>query len=89
MIRGEILYGYPEETRADFLKSMRYVPGFDEVDILKYSPLPGTKGQTLCDTISQTEKIWRYRYLLDLREKLAARGLAKVFLISDGRPDAS
>ena len=58
----DIIVGFPGETEADFLDSVKMVEycGFDMAYIFKYSPRPGTPAFELPDDVSPAEKTLRF-----------------------------
>ncbi len=58
----DIIVGFPGETEADFLDSVKMVEycGFDMAYIFKYSPRPGTPAFEMIDDVSPAEKTLRF-----------------------------
>ncbi len=58
----DIIVGFPGETEADFLDSVKMVEycGFDMAYIFKYSPRPGTPAFEMTDDVSRAEKTIRF-----------------------------
>lgn len=72
-ITSDIIVGFPEETRKQFLDSaevMRKV-GYDMVFFGQYSPRPGTAAWNMKDNISKKEKERREKYLNEILKKTA------------------
>lgn len=61
----DIIVGFPGETEADFLDSIKMVEycGFDMAYIFKYSPRPGTPAFEMEDDVSSAEKTLRFMEL--------------------------
>ena len=61
----DIIVGFPGETEADFLDSVKMVEhcGFDMAYIFKYSPRPGTPAFEMEDDVSPVEKTLRFMEL--------------------------
>ncbi len=61
----DIIVGFPGETEADFLDSVKMVEycGFDMAYIFKYSPRPGTPAFEMEDDVSPAEKTLRFMEL--------------------------
>jgi tRNA-2-methylthio-N6-dimethylallyladenosine synthase len=61
-ITTDIIVGFPGETEADFLDTVRMVEycGFDMAYIFKYSPRPGTPAFEMIDDVSPAEKTLRF-----------------------------
>ncbi len=64
-ITTDIIVGFPGETEADFLDSVRMVEycGFDMAYMFKYSPRPGTPAYAMDDDVSAAEKTIRFMEL--------------------------
>ncbi len=58
----DIIVGFPGETEADFLDSVKMVEycGFDMAYMFKYSPRPGTPAFEMADDVSAAEKTLRF-----------------------------
>ena len=58
----DIIVGFPGETEADFLDSLKMVEycRFDMAYIFKYSPRPGTPAFEMVDDVSAAEKTLRF-----------------------------
>lgn len=58
----DIIVGFPGETEADFLDTVKMVEycGFDMAYIFKYSPRPGTPAFEMLDDVSPAEKTLRF-----------------------------
>ena len=61
-ITTDIIVGFPGETEADFLDTVKLVEysGFDMAYIFKYSPRPGTPAFEMVDDVSPAEKTLRF-----------------------------
>ena len=61
----DIIVGFPGETEADFLDSVKMIEycGFDMAYIFKYSPRPGTPAFEMADDVSTAEKTLRFMEL--------------------------
>ena len=61
-ITTDIIVGFPGETEADFLDTVRMVEysGFDMAYIFKYSPRPGTPAFEMDDDVTPAEKTLRF-----------------------------
>ncbi len=61
----DIIVGFPGETEADFLDTVKMVEycGFDMAYIFKYSPRPGTPAFEMADDVSPAEKTLRFMEL--------------------------
>jgi tRNA-2-methylthio-N6-dimethylallyladenosine synthase len=61
----DIIVGFPGETEADFLDTVKMVEycGFDMAYIFKYSPRPGTPAFDMLDDVSPAEKTLRFMEL--------------------------
>ncbi len=58
----DIIVGFPGETEADFLDTVKMVEycGFDMAYIFKYSPRPNTPAFEMIDSVSAAEKTLRF-----------------------------
>ena len=61
----DIIVGFPGETEADFLDTIKMVEycGFDMAYIFKYSPRPETPAFAMLDDVSAAEKTLRFMEL--------------------------
>jgi tRNA-2-methylthio-N6-dimethylallyladenosine synthase len=68
----DIIVGFPGETEADFLDSVKMVEycGFDMAYIFKYSPRPGTPAFEMVDDVSAAEKTLRFMELERVQKRI-------------------
>jgi len=67
----DIIVGFPGESEADFMETVRAVEycGFDSAYIFKYSPRPGTPAFTMDDDVSPGEKKLRFLELEKVQKR--------------------
>lgn len=73
-IAGDIIVGFPGETRTQFQRSTEVLKkvNYDMIYFGRYSPRPGTlSAQTMKDNVSKPEKVRREKFLNDILEKTA------------------
>lgn len=76
----DIIVGFPGEDDRDFestVKALEQIE-FDTVFSFAYSARPGTRAALLQETISETEKNERLRYLQECQARIAARKNARM-----------
>jgi tRNA-2-methylthio-N6-dimethylallyladenosine synthase len=75
----DIIVGFPGETEADFLDTVKMVEycGFDSTYIFKYSPRPGTPAYDLDDDVTPAEKTLRFLELEKAQKTLQAKRLRR------------
>lgn len=75
----DIIVGFPGETEADFLDTVRLVEysGFDMAYIFKYSPRPETPAFALADSVSPAEKTLRFLELENVQKRLQSKSLRR------------
>lgn len=75
----DIIVGFPGETEADFLDTVKMVEycGFDSAYIFKYSPRPGTPAFELADDVSPAEKTLRFLELEKVQKSIQAKRLQR------------
>ncbi len=68
----DIIVGFPGETDADFLESVKMVEYccFDMAYIFKYSPRPGTPAFDMLDNVSAAEKTLRFMELEKTQKRI-------------------
>lgn len=78
-ITTDIIVGFPGETEANFLDTIRMVEycGFDSAYIFKYSPRPGTPAFEMEDTVSAAEKTLRFLELENVQKAIQAKRLQR------------
>jgi tRNA-2-methylthio-N6-dimethylallyladenosine synthase len=69
----DIIVGFPGETEADFAATLEVVEhvGFAQAYSFKYSPRPGTPGETMADQVPdgvQVDRLHRLQELLDRQQ---------------------
>ena len=71
-VTTDIIVGFPGETEADFLDSVKMVGycGFDMAYIFKYSPRPGTPAFEMLDDVSPAEKTLRFMELERVQKRI-------------------
>lgn len=71
-ITSDVIVGFPGETRKDFERTLDAVQGirFDGLFSFKFSPRPGTRGASLKETVSETEKTERLKTLQALQREI-------------------
>lgn len=75
----DIIVGFPGETEADFLDTVRLVEccGFDMAYIFKYSPRPETPAFLMFDSVSPAEKTLRFLELERVQKQRQNRRLQR------------
>jgi tRNA-2-methylthio-N6-dimethylallyladenosine synthase len=75
----DIIVGFPGETEADFLDSVKMVEycGFDMAYIFKYSPRPGTPAFDMTDDVSPAEKTLRFMELEQTQKRIQNKRLQR------------
>jgi tRNA-2-methylthio-N6-dimethylallyladenosine synthase len=75
----DIIVGFPGETEADFLDTVKMVEycGFDMAYIFKYSPRPGTPAFDMVDDVSPAEKTLRFLKLEKTQKDVQNKGLQR------------
>jgi tRNA-2-methylthio-N6-dimethylallyladenosine synthase len=75
----DIIVGFPGETEADFLDTVKMVEycGFDSAYIFKYSPRPGTPAYEMNDDVSPAEKTLRFLELEKVQKRIQATRLQR------------
>jgi tRNA-2-methylthio-N6-dimethylallyladenosine synthase len=78
-ITTDIIVGFPGETEADFLDTVKMVEycGFDMAYIFKYSPRPGTPAYEMVDDVSPAEKTLRFLELERVQRQVQAQRLGR------------
>jgi tRNA-2-methylthio-N6-dimethylallyladenosine synthase len=73
-ISGDIIIGFPGETKKDFNDTFNVVKElqFDAAYVFKYSPRPGTKASKFKDDVSLEEKERRHGLILGLQRDILA-----------------
>lgn len=77
----DIIVGFPGETEADFMDSVKMVEycGFDMAYIFKYSPRPGTPAFDMVDDVSPAEKTFRFLEL-ERAQKLSQKNTLQRYI---------
>jgi len=72
-INGDIIVGFPGETRKQFLESAKIMQkvGYDMIFFGQFSSRPGTAAAKLKDDISKAEKVHREKFLNEILKKTA------------------
>jgi tRNA-2-methylthio-N6-dimethylallyladenosine synthase len=73
-IATDIIVGFPGESETQFMETHRLLEELrmDVVHLARYSPRPGTVSQRRYpDDVPEDEKMWRFRLLEDLQEKVS------------------
>jgi len=72
-LNGDIIVGFPSETRKQFLDSAKIMKkvGYDMIFFGQFSPRPGTVASKMKDNISKVEKIRREKFLNEILKKTA------------------
>ena len=75
----DIIVGFPGETEADFLNTVKMVEycGFDSAYIFKYSPRPGTPAYDMADDVTPAEKTLRFLELEKAQKSIQAKRLRR------------
>jgi len=75
----DIIVGFPGETEADFMDSVKMVEycGFDMAYIFKYSPRPGTPAFEMIDDVSPAEKTLRFLELEQAQKSSQSNALQR------------
>ncbi|MGQ0542588.1 MAG: tRNA (N6-isopentenyl adenosine(37)-C2)-methylthiotransferase MiaB [Blastocatellia bacterium] len=75
----DIIVGFPGETDADFLATVRMAEycGFDATYIFRYSPRPGTPAYEMNDNVSFDEKTSRFRELERVQKDIQNKSLRR------------
>ncbi len=75
----DIIVGFPGETEADFLETVKMVEycGFDSAYIFKYSPRPGTPAYEMNDDVSPAEKTLRFLELEKVQKRIQVKRLQR------------
>lgn len=75
----DIIVGFPGETEADFLDTVKMVEycGFDMAYIFKYSPRPETPAFAMLDDVSPAEKTLRFMELERVQKRMQNNGLRR------------
>jgi tRNA-2-methylthio-N6-dimethylallyladenosine synthase len=70
----DIIVGFPGETEADFLDTVKMVEycGFDSAYMFKYSPRPGTPAYEMADDVTPAEKTVRFLELEKAQKAIQA-----------------
>jgi tRNA-2-methylthio-N6-dimethylallyladenosine synthase len=78
-ITTDIIVGFPGETEADFLDTVKMVEycGFDAAYIFKYSPRPGTPAFAMIDSVSEAEKTLRFLHLEKTQKRIQSQRLER------------
>jgi tRNA-2-methylthio-N6-dimethylallyladenosine synthase len=80
-LTSDIIVGFPGETEADFLDTVKMVEycGFDSAYIFKYSPRPGTPAFEMADDVSPAEKTLRFLELEKVQKAIQTKRLQRYF----------
>ncbi|MGE3466062.1 MAG: tRNA (N6-isopentenyl adenosine(37)-C2)-methylthiotransferase MiaB [Pyrinomonadaceae bacterium] len=75
----DIIVGFPGETEADFLDTVKMVEycGFDMAYIFKYSPRPETPAFEMFDSVSPAEKTLRFLELERVQKRIQDNSLQR------------
>ena len=75
----DIIVGFPGETEADFLDTVKLFENceFDSSYIFKYSPRPGTPAYEMTDDVSTAEKTLRFLELEKAQKRIQAKRLQR------------
>lgn len=75
----DIIVGFPGETEADFLDTVKMVERceFDMVYIFKYSPRPETPAFDMLDNVSPAEKTLRFLELERIQKRIQGNNLQR------------
>ena len=75
----DIIVGFPGETEADFMDTVKMVDycEFDSAYIFKYSPRPGTPAFELEDDVPAKEKTARFRELERVQKSIQQKSLRR------------
>jgi len=70
-LNGDIIVGFPGETKKQFLKSAEIMKkvGYDMIFFGQFSSRPGTVASKLKDNVSKAEKVKREKYLNEILKK--------------------
>ncbi|MFN2500525.1 MAG: tRNA (N6-isopentenyl adenosine(37)-C2)-methylthiotransferase MiaB [Pyrinomonadaceae bacterium] len=88
----DIIVGFPGETDADFLDTVKMVEycGFDMAYIFKYSPRPGTPAYEMMDDVPPAEKTIRFMELERVQKRVQTQRLQRYLnkvlkILAEGR----
>jgi len=75
----DIIVGFPGETEADFLDTVKLFEycEYDSAYIFKYSPRPGTPAHEMTDDVSAAEKTLRFLELERVQKRIQARRMER------------
>lgn len=93
-VTTDLIVGFPGETEADFLESVRFARqvGFARIHVFPYSKRPGTRAAALPDQLPREEKKRRGAELIAVGEELRAAfldrmtGTVQEVLFEEGGP---
>jgi len=72
-LNGDIIVGFPEETKKQFLESAKIMEkvGYDMIYFGQFSPRPGTVAAKMKNNVSKAEKVRREKFLNEILKKTA------------------